>query len=217
MKTCLLFSGGLDSSVALFKLLSEGDQVFCLNIDYGQRHQRETSAAESICQDAGVAFKNIKMPLAEILDQSSLINRKMQVPEGHYAEENMKATVVPNRNMVLLSLAIAYAINQKADRVTYAAHAGDHSIYPDCRPEFIETMQQAAKLCDWHPIKIYAPFMHLSKTEVVKIGLGLDVPFEKTWSCYNGRELHCGKCGTCVERKEAFAENFLKDPTHYEA
>jgi 7-cyano-7-deazaguanine synthase len=127
----------------------------------------------------------------------------------------MKATVVPNRNMILLSLAAGHAISIQYDTVAYAAHAGDHTIYPDCRPAFADAMEQALKLADWESISLFRPFVNWSKADLVKRGNEIGVPFEHTWSCYAGGEKHCGKCGTCVERKEAFELVGLSDPTCY--
>ena len=140
------------------------------------------------------------------------------MPEGHYAEESMKQTVVPNRNMVLLSLATAWAVATKSEAVAYAAHMGDHAIYPDCRPEFAEAMSDAMRLCDWHSIKMLRPFLYpvpMDKTAIVKLGTGLKVPFELTWSCYVGGDKHCGRCGTCRERVESFQLAGVADPTEY--
>ena len=127
----------------------------------------------------------------------------------------MKATVVPNRNMILLSLAAGYAISIQYDTVAYAAHSGDHTIYPDCRPAFADAMEQVLKLADWESISLFRPFVNWSKADLVKRGNEIGVPFEHTWSCYAGGEKHCGKCGTCVERKEAFELVGLSDPTCY--
>lgn len=158
----------------------------------------------------------LELPMiGEILGGSALTDPTIELPEGHYAEESMKKTVVPNRNMILLSLAAGHAISLSFDTVAYAAHAGDHTIYPDCRPEFADSMEKSLKLADWNEIKLYRPFVNLTKEELVRHGLELGVPFEKTWSCYAGGNLHCGKCGTCVERKEAFELVGIPDPTDY--
>lgn len=219
----VLLSGGLDSSVLLYHyVVGKGISVKALSVDYGQRHKREVGWAGFICkqlQDKGrdVEHKILDLGcLKSILASSSLTNRNIEVPEGHYAEESMKSTVVPNRNMILLSLASAWAISEKADFVAYAAHAGDHAIYPDCRLEFVSAMQTALFLADWHQVEIQRPFIRMSKSEIVRLGWTLRVPFELTWSCYKGGEKHCGKCGTCVERREAFSLAGVQDPTNYE-
>lgn len=151
-----------------------------------------------------------------IFPGSSQTSEDVPVPEGHYAEESMKATVVPNRNMVLLSLATAWAVSLKAQYVAYAAHAGDHAIYPDCRPEFFGHLGEAIRRCDWHKVEPLSPFIRMTKSQIVKEGDKLQVPFERTYSCYKGGEKHCGKCGTCVERREAFSLAGVPDPTQYE-
>ncbi len=129
----------------------------------------------------------------------------------------MKATVVPNRNMILLALAAGWAISQKADAIAYAAHGGDHAIYPDCRPEFAEAMRHAIGLADWHRVELLRPFVTLTKADIVRRGAELGAPLGSTWSCYRGGARHCGRCGTCVERREAFALAGVPDPTDYEA
>ena len=128
----------------------------------------------------------------------------------------MKATVVPNRNMIMLSIAAGWAISRRADRVAYAAHGGDHAIYPDCRREFIDALGEAIIIADWHPVRLYGPYVAISKADVVALGQKLGVPFDRTWTCYKGRTKHCGKCGTCVERREAFALAGVPDPTSYD-
>ena len=127
----------------------------------------------------------------------------------------MKSTVVPNRNMILLSLATAWAVSKKADSVSYAAHSGDHAIYPDCRNEFAEALDKAIRLADWQEVYLNRPFVDLTKADIVKLGSELNVPFEQTWSCYEGQEVHCGRCGTCIERREAFYLAGVEDPTEY--
>lgn len=143
-------------------------------------------------------------------------NESIAVPEGHYEDESMKSTVVPNRNMILLSIATAGSIASGLEGVAYAAHAGDHAIYPDCRPAFADAMNEAIKLCDYTSQRLVRPFVSLTKADIVKAGAALGVPFERTWSCYNGGATHCGKCGTCVERIEAFKLAGVSDPTDYQ-
>lgn len=216
MKAVVLFSGGLDSTVLTYHLLRENAELKLLSIDYGQRHQRELSASTQIALSLGLPHTILKLPmLAELLGGSALTDPSISLPEGHYAEESMKATVVPNRNMILLSLAAGHAISLQFNTVAYAAHAGDHTIYPDCRPEFADALDRTLKLADWSEITLHRPFVKWSKEDLVRRGKELAVPFEKTWSCYAGGKLHCGKCGTCVERKEAFELVGLLDPTEY--
>ena len=216
-KIVLIYSGGLDSTVLLFELLAQGHEVLCLSVDYGQRHRKELEHALRICQSVQAPHRFADLSgCRALLAGSSQTSDDIDVPEGHYADENMKLTVVPNRNMIMLSVAIGWAVSVGADAVAYAAHNGDHAIYPDCREEFAEGMAQVAMLCDWRGIELLRPFVHMSKGDVVKRGAELDVPFLDTWSCYKGLRFHCGKCGTCVERKEAFAEAGVGDPTLYE-
>lgn len=216
MKIVHLFSGGLDSTVALAHWLREGFELRPLSIHYGQRHSKELEYAKKICSHYKLQYRDVDLSSLQPLLQSSSQTGAHEVPDGHYAEKSMKITVVPNRNMMMLSVAMAWAIDMKFDAVSFAAHSGDHTIYPDCRPEFIEAVHRCAQLCDWHQLQVLSPFVGKTKTQIVQRGVELDVPFELTWSCYKGRERHCGKCGTCVERKEAFAKAGLKDPTDYE-
>ena len=216
MKAVVLFSGGLDSTVLVYDLLNEGADLKLLSIDYGQRHEKELKSSSEIAEFLGLEHEILRLPmLNNLLGGSALTDPSILLPEGHYAEDSMKATVVPNRNMILLSLAAGHAISLQFDTVAYAAHAGDHTIYPDCRPEFATAMDEALKLCDWNTVSLYRPFVQLSKHDLVRKGKELGVPFEKTWSCYAGNDKHCGKCGTCVERKEAFELVGLLDPTEY--
>ena len=216
MKAVVLFSGGLDSTVLTYHLLHENAELKLLSIDYGQRHQKELSASTQIAVSLGLPHTILKLPmLAELLGGSALTDTSISLPEGHYAEESMKATVVPNRNMILLSLAAGHAISLQFNTVAYAAHAGDHTIYPDCRPEFAEAMEKALGLADWEDLRLYRPFVDKTKADLVKLGAELGTPLEMTWSCYAGMDKHCGKCGTCVERKEAFELVGLSDPTQY--
>ena len=216
MKALVLFSGGLDSTVLATQMKQEAKETRLLSIDYGQRHAKELDYSQKIADHLDLSHEILKLPqLGQILGGSSLTDKSITLPEGHYAEESMKSTVVPNRNMILLALAGGHALSLGFDTIAYAAHAGDHTIYPDCRPEFADSMEKSLKLADWNEIKLYRPFVNLTKEELVRRGLELGVPFEKTWSCYAGGNLHCGKCGTCVERKEAFELVGIPDPTDY--
>jgi 7-cyano-7-deazaguanine synthase len=212
----ILLSGGLDSTVLLYHLLAEGMQVLALSVDYGQRHRRELEAARAIASRAGVEHRVADLSaITGLLGGSALTSAEIEVPLGHYEDETMKATVVPNRNMLLLALATAWAISTGSDAVAYAAHSGDHAIYPDCRPEFAEAMAQAISLCDWHSVTLLRPFVGMTKAEIVRRGVELGAPLEMTWSCYQGKTVHCGACGTCVERREAFVLAGAPDPTEY--
>ncbi len=216
MRTALIYSGGLDSTVLLYHLRAEGHEVRCLGIDYGQRHRRELEAAAAICRRLGTEYRIANLGALRSLLGGSALTGEVPVPDGHYTEESMKQTVVPNRNMIMLAVAIGWAVSLQYDAVAYAAHAGDHTIYPDCRPEFADAMDRAAALCDWHPVRLLRPFIARTKADIVRLGAALGVPFEQTWSCYRGGEYHCGRCGTCVERREAFALAGVGDPTTYE-
>ena len=216
MKSLVVHSGGMDSTVLLYQLLQAGDEVKALSINYGQRHSRELDGARALCAELGVEHRVADLSgLSDLLAGSALTSSDIEVPEGHYAEDNMKATVVPNRNMILLSVAAGWAISSKYDRIAYAAHSGDHAIYPDCRNEFAEALDGAIRLADWHEVSLYRPFVDMTKADIVSLGAKLGVPFEKTWSCYKGQDLHCGRCGTCVERREAFYLAGVEDPTTY--
>lgn len=216
MKAVVLFSGGLDSTVLASHLLSQGAEVRLLSIDYGQRHAKELAHGEALAKHMNLPRKSLLLPdLGDLLKGSSLTDDSVELPEGHYAEESMKATVVPNRNMILLALAGGYALSSGFDTIAYAAHAGDHFIYPDCRPEFAEAMEKALGLADWNDLSLYRPFVDMTKADLVRLGTELGTPLEMTWSCYAGMDVHCGKCGTCVERKEAFELAKVHDPTKY--
>ena len=216
MKTVLIYSGGLDSTVLLFDLLKEGHEVKALSVNYGQRHVRELEGASTICANAGVEHRVADLrSIQSLFGANSLTAHQHSIPEGHYAEETMKATVVPNRNMILLSVAAAWAITEKAECISYAAHGGDHAIYPDCRNEFADAMDAALRLADWHEVYLNRPFVNLSKADIVKLGSKVRAPLAHTWSCYKGGNVHCGRCGTCVERREAFYLAGISDPTDY--
>lgn len=216
MHTVLIYSGGLDSTVLLYHLRAQGASVHAMSVDYGQRHLKELDSAHKIASRLGIEHRVVDLSsLGSLLLGSALTNRQIAVPQGHYTEPTMKSTVVPNRNMMLLSLAGAWAISLKAETISYAAHAGDHAIYPDCRPEFAAAMDQALGLADWSPLRLERPFVDLTKADIVKRGQELRVPFEDTWSCYQGGEVHCGCCGTCIERREAFHLAGVEDPTVY--
>ena len=217
MKTIHDMSGGMDSTTLLYQLLDEGREVKCISFNYGQRHKKELDYARGTCETVlGVPFLVCDVSgVKELMKGSSQTDDSVAVPHGHYEEENMKKTVVPNRNMIMLSMAAAYAISSSYDSICYAAHAGDHAVYPDCRVEFVEAMRMAMDLCDWNKVSIYAPYLSKRKEDIAAIGDKLGVPWETTWSCYEGEDLHCGKCGTCQERIEAFKLSNLKDPTEY--
>lgn len=216
MKTVIIHSGGLDSTVLLHHLLAEGHVVSAFSIHYGQRHARELECAARTCAQLGVAHELADLrDLGRVLSGSSLTTDAIPVAEGHYTEERMKSTVVPNRNMILLAVAAGHAIALKADAIAYAAHSGDHAIYPDCRPQFAEQLGKAIALADWQSLQLLRPFIEMDKTAIVRRGAELGVPFADTWSCYKGGAQHCGRCGTCIERREAFYLAGVEDPSVY--
>lgn len=215
-KVVVVLSGGMDSATLLYHLLDAGHPIKALSVNYGQRHVRELEAAADLCRRRSVEHVVADLgAIRPLLGGSSLSDPAIAVPHGHYEEQSMKLTVVPNRNMILLSVAIGWALSQKFDAVAYGAHGGDHAIYPDCRPAFAEALDRAAGLCDWQPMRLLFPLMHMDKAKIARRGHELGVPFEITWTCYEGGEVHCGRCGACTERREAFARNGLPDPTAY--
>jgi 7-cyano-7-deazaguanine synthase len=199
MKTKLIYSGGMDSTVLLYWLKAAGHNVSCVSFYYGQRHSKELDCAAHICSILDIAHDIIQLPK---LRGSALVGDG-EIPHGHYAEESMKQTVVPNRNMVMLAHATSIAIADKCDAIAYGCHAGDHAIYPDCRPEFVATMSAAITMCDWSTMQLLTPFVGIDKTEIAQIAKRLSVPLELTWTCYEGGDVPCGKCGSCTERTEA--------------
>jgi len=212
-------SGGIDSSTLAYYLKDKGHEVKALTFNYGQKHDNEIDAAAKICVEAEIPWKLVDISAVKYLLDSALTNDKRKIPEGHYADKNMESTVVPNRNMIMLSIAAGYAKSIGFDYIAFAAHGGDHFIYPDCRPGFVDILTAAIRSAFGHSDdapKLIAPFVDFDKTDIVRMGHMLKVPFKITWSCYKGRVKHCGKCGTCVERKEAFKLAKVSDPTKYE-
>jgi 7-cyano-7-deazaguanine synthase len=213
-------SGGLDSVTLAHALTADGHDVVALSFDYGQRHAKELEHAALCAQRLGASHHVVDLrSVGALLTGSALTDRAVDVPEGHYTDASMAATVVPNRNAIMLSVAVGVAVARGAAAVATAVHAGDHAIYPDCRPEFIDAIEHEARVANEGFIaegfRVLAPFLHLAKDEIVRRGAALGVPFDETWSCYLGGELHCGRCGTCVERREAFELAGVHDPTPY--
>lgn len=217
MKTLVICSGGLDSVTLAHKVHQEHSLQALLSFDYGQRHKKELDYAALCAQKLGVPHKIIDLTSVGTVLIGSALTDDVAVPDGHYAEETMKITVVPNRNTIMLSIAYGMAAAQNWEAVAAAFHGGDHFIYPDCRPDFashFQTMQDKA-LEGLNNIYLSTPFIHISKAQIVEEGARLGVPFEESWSCYKGGDIHCGRCGTCVERAEAFALAEVDDPTDY--
>ncbi len=215
-------SGGLDSVTLAHLLASYGARLHLLAFDYGQRHRKEVEFARECATRLDADFDVVDLRgFSRLISGSALTGEEVAVPHGHYAAPSMAMTVVPNRNAILLALAYGVAVNEGANLVATGVHGGDHFIYPDCRPGFIhafEAMEREAVAGFGAPdLRLCAPFLEIDKAEIVRIGARLGVPFARTWSCYEGGEVHCGKCGTCVERREAFALASVPDPTDYAA
>ena len=209
--TIILYSGGMDSSVALYKY---APQIrLAVSFNYGSKHNaKEIEAARTNCESLGIEHRIIELNLNKMGFISDLLQSGGEIPDGHYADDNMQKTVVPFRNGIMLSIAAGIAESLDCGKILISNHSGDHTIYPDCRESFILSMSEAIKNGTYNQAEIFAPFTNLDKREIALIGKEINVPFEKTYSCYKGQEIHCGTCGTCVERKEAL-EGF--DPTMY--
>ena len=215
-------SGGLDSVTLAHALAADGLDLIALSFHYGQRHAKELDQAVRCADRLGAEHHVVDLrSVGALLTGSALTDAGVEVPEGHYTDMSMATTVVPNRNAIMLSVAVGVAVARDAGAVATAVHAGDHAVYPDCRPAFIEAIEHEARVANEGFIAddfaVLAPFLRLSKDEIVRRGAALGVPFEETWSCYLGEELHCGRCGTCVERREAFELAAIPDPTRYAA
>jgi 7-cyano-7-deazaguanine synthase len=218
MKTLVICSGGLDSVSLAHKVAAEHELIGLVSFDYGQRHRKELDFAARCATRLHVPHHVIDIrPIGAHLTGSALTD-DVEVPDGHYAEETMKSTVVPNRNAIMLAIAFGLAAARKADAVAIAVHGGDHFIYPDCRPGFIQAFQamQNEALDGYASVRLFAPYVDLSKADIVIDGARHGAPFADSWSCYKGGEKHCGRCGTCVERREAFHIAGIEDPTDYD-
>lgn len=224
----LLYSGGMDSFVLLHTLLKQGHKVTALSILYGQRHRKELNAASLVCSRLGIAHTVVDASfLAGLLPGSSQTDTSVVVPEGAYDAPVMKRTVVPNRNMIFASIAAGHALAIGADGIALAVHAGDHTIYPDCRKDFLDPLRDAIRMGNWDPsapidsntlamdFKVHAPFLNMTKPEILLAAKDMGMQarsFATTWTCYVGGREPCGKCGACVERAEAFAAAGWPDP-----
>lgn len=211
----IIVSGGMDSITLLYD--HKDEIALGISFDYGSNHNaREIPFAKMHCERLGIKHITINLDFMHQYFKSSLLDGAEAIPEGHYADENMKSTVVPFRNGIMLSIAIGIAESNNLDQVFIANHGGDHTIYPDCRPEFISAIDAAATAGTYNNVKVVAPYTKITKSDIARIGKKLGIDYTETWSCYKGGEVHCGKCGTCVERKEALAEAGIEDKTRYE-
>lgn len=221
-RAVVIASGGLDSSTVAYWLADRGSQLTLLSFDYGQRHRKELHYAERIAGHLRADHEVVDLSgLGRLLTGSALTDPGVQVPDGHYSEAGMRSTVVPNRNTIMLSVAVAAAVSSGAKAVAFGAHSGDHAIYPDCRTSFFDLFAAVTREGNEgflaEGFELLAPFIDLTKADIVEVGRQVGVPFEDTWSCYKGGEVHCGVCGTCTERREAFEVAGVVDPTVYSA
>jgi 7-cyano-7-deazaguanine synthase len=211
-KGVIIVSGGADSITLLHYLHEQGIDLSALSFNYGSKHNiKEIPLAKYNCKKLGIEHNVIDLDLKKYFN-SSLLQGDIDIPKGHYADNNMKSTVVPFRNGIMLSMAVGYAENNNSKFVYLGSHKGDRAQYPDCTSEFTKSMSSAAVFGTYNHIQIKSPFNDLMKWDVVRIGLELGVDYSKTWSCYEGKERPCLKCGTCVERIESFYRNDAKDP-----
>ncbi len=215
-----IVSGGIDSTVMLWYLKNNGANIVeAITFNYGQRHKKEINQARTIVEKFNDVFSEkvkhriVDMSFLKELIATGALVGDADVPHEIYDSKTQRVTIVPNRNMIMLSIAAGRAVTIGADLVAYAAHASDYEVYPDCRPEFVQALDRALQLGNlWTPVGVIAPFVHNTKAEIVKLGIQLKVPFEYTWSCYEGNDRPCLECGTCLERTEAFLLNSAKDP-----
>ena len=215
-KVVVLVSGGMDSVAALYEAHERHDAVGALSFDYGSKHNhREIPLAAWHCRKFGIPHREIRLDFVGQLFKSDLLSSGGAIPDGHYEEQTMKQTVVPFRNGIMLAIAGGYAESIEASGLVIAAHSGDHAIYPDCREDFMKAMGDAIRLGTYASVEILRPFIHHTKAKIARRGHELGVDFAQTWSCYKGGDVHCGTCGTCVERREAFQVAGLVDPTVY--
>ena len=219
MKVVVLISGGMDSVTALYDAVQKQRHEVAagLSFDYGSKHNhRELPFAKWHCAKLGIAHEIVPLDFMDRLFDSHLLKSGGDIPEGHYEAENMKQTVVPFRNGIMLSIAAGFAESIGAQGLVIAAHSGDHAIYPDCREDFMGPMADAIRAGTYAGIEVLRPFIDMRKEDIAQHGAELGIDFSQTWSCYKGEEIHCGQCGTCVERKEAFELAGVTDPTEYQ-
>lgn len=211
----IIVSGGMDSVTLLYDYK---DRIALgISFDYGSNHNsKEIPFAKLHCERLGIRHITIPLDFMHKYFKSSLLDGGDAIPEGHYEDENMKSTVVPFRNGIMLAIAAGIAESNGLSHVMIANHGGDHAIYPDCRPEFISAMSSATKAGSYNGVTVIAPYTNITKGDIARRGKELGIDYTETWSCYKGREKHCGKCGTCVERKEALRDAGIEDRTEYD-
>ena len=218
MKVAVLLSGGLDSTTALYWAHTHHEVVCALSFDYGSNHAaQELACARYQAEKLGIPYHEIDLRAVSAHLQSALLSGADAIPTADYAEDNLKQTVVPFRNGIFLAIAAGIAESNAAEGIVIAAHGGDHALYPDCREDFMQAMASAISRGTYAELQILRPFINNSKDEITAIGAALGVDFEHTYSCYCGREKHCGLCATCRERKDSFANSGVADPTLYES
>lgn len=214
----VVLSGGMDSTTLMAHYAALRYQLIAVTVDYGQRHSKEIDSARAVAAHYEARHHVVDLSgFGAVLTGSALTDDQVQVPDGHYAEQSMRATVVPNRNAVLANVAVSVAVAERAGTLALGMHAGDHFIYPDCRPAFLKALGDLVAVANegFPTPTVEAPFIHWSKTDIAAHGIMLGAPLDISWSCYKGGERHCGTCGTCYERREAFREAGLTDPTDY--
>lgn len=211
----IVVSGGMDSTTMLYEYRSE--IALAITFDYGStQNAREREFAILHCRRLGIEHLIIPLDFMHRYFKSALLQGPEAIPDGHYADDNMRATVVPFRNGIMLAIACGIAESRGLRRVMIANHSGDHTIYPDCRPEFVDAMSSAMSAGTYEGVTVWAPYTGISKADIARRGAALGLDYSLTYSCYKGGERHCGTCGTCVERREALAGAGVADPTPYE-
>ena len=219
-KAVVVLSGGLDSTTLCYHLHALGYALTCVSFNYGQKQNKELESAALIAKELIADHHIINLSfMQQYLQASSLVNDQISNPKEEYKRENMLITVVPNRNTMMLSLAWTVACDTNAEILAYGPHKGDNYVYADCRPDFVSALNLALRLGTIdsrnEELQLIAPFINMTKAEIVKYGETLKVPFANTWSCYDGLDIHCGKCGTCMQRRQAFITANVVDPTIY--
>ena len=211
----LIYSGGLDSTTMLYEYRER--IAMAISFDYGSNHNsKEIKCADLHCERLGIPHVVIPLDFMRRYFRSSLLDGAEAIPEGHYEDDNMRSTVVPFRNGIMLSVAVGMAESNELQYVMMANHGGDHTIYPDCRPEFVDAFDAAAQAGTFNGVRLLSPYVNMTKADIARRGKQLGIDYSETWSCYKGGDVHCGRCGTCIERREALAEAGIEDHTVYE-